>query len=128
MLCLPALLILGAGRPAGSAFSNHRVPQAFVSLNWVLSEEPLDLETELGLDFLDYLLVCADLVPSSTTQSRDLNAPYSFLPKSSHRISKESHRPSDRNLGLFRVCHGQASQKACGGQKKLRTCISTACE
>ena len=31
--------------------------QAFVSLNWVLTEEPLDLATELGLDFLDYLLV-----------------------------------------------------------------------
>lgn len=28
-----------------------------MSLNWVLAEEPLDLETELALDFLDYLLV-----------------------------------------------------------------------
>ena len=37
--------------------------QAFVSLNWVLSEEPLDLETELGLDFLDYLLVGTAAAP-----------------------------------------------------------------
>jgi len=31
--------------------------QAFVSVNWVLAEEPLDLATELGLEFLDFLLV-----------------------------------------------------------------------
>ena len=37
-------------------------PQAFVSVNWVLAEEPLDLPTELGLDFLDYLLVCVTLL------------------------------------------------------------------
>ena len=36
--------------------------QAFVSLNWVLAEEPLDLETELALDFLDYLLVHTPLL------------------------------------------------------------------
>ena len=35
--------------------------QAFVSVNWVLAEEPLDLATELGLEFLDFLLVCCTL-------------------------------------------------------------------
>lgn len=34
-----------------------------MSINWVLSEEPLDLETELGLDFLDYLLVGTSAAP-----------------------------------------------------------------
>lgn len=54
--------------------------QAFVSLNWVLSEEPLDLETELALDFLDYLLVrsrrnryfhasCVDSSPTISSSS-----------------------------------------------------------
>ena len=31
--------------------------RAFVSINWVLSEAPLDLETELAWGFLDYLLL-----------------------------------------------------------------------
>ncbi len=31
--------------------------RAFVSVNWVLSEAPLDLETELAFGFLDYLLL-----------------------------------------------------------------------
>jgi hypothetical protein len=44
--------------------------QAFVSLNWVLAEEPLDLETELALDFLDYLLV-----RTHTTACTCLDAP-----------------------------------------------------
>lgn len=31
--------------------------QAFVGVNWILSEEPLDVETELALGFLDYLML-----------------------------------------------------------------------
>ena len=37
--------------------------QAFVSVNWVLTEEPLDLPTELGMDFLDFLLVGTSASP-----------------------------------------------------------------
>ncbi len=50
-----------------------RRAQAFVSLNWVLSGEPLDLETELGLDFLDYLLVGTSAAPL-----RKVRAPASY--------------------------------------------------
>ncbi|KAL4419293.1 hypothetical protein ABPG77_008343 [Micractinium sp. CCAP 211/92] len=32
-------------------------PKAFVSVNWVLTEQPLDLETELALGFLNYLML-----------------------------------------------------------------------
>lgn len=31
--------------------------QAYVGVNWVLTEEPLDVETELALGFLDYLML-----------------------------------------------------------------------
>ena len=31
--------------------------KAFVSVNWVLTEEPLDVEAELAFGFLDYLLL-----------------------------------------------------------------------
>jgi presequence protease len=31
--------------------------QAFIAVNWVLSEEPFDVETELAMSFLDYLLL-----------------------------------------------------------------------
>lgn len=34
-----------------------------MSVNWVLTEEPLDLPTELGLDFLDFLLVGTSASP-----------------------------------------------------------------
>ncbi len=37
--------------------------KAFVSLNWVLSEEHLDLETELAWGFLDYLLLGTSAAP-----------------------------------------------------------------
>lgn len=37
--------------------------KAFVSLNWVLSEDPLDLETELAWGFLDYLLLGTSAAP-----------------------------------------------------------------
>ena len=40
--------------------------QAFVSVNWVLAEEPLDLATELGLEFLDFLLVRSLSCPLSS--------------------------------------------------------------
>ena len=75
----------------------HRVPQAFVSLNWVLSEEPLDLETELGLDFLDYLLVRAGLIRSSTTPEQGSERSLQRPPED----SKDSHRASDQILGHF---------------------------
>ncbi len=49
---------------SGRSLSQSTIPtqplsraQAFVSVNWVLAEEPLDLATELGLEFLDFLLV-----------------------------------------------------------------------
>ena len=38
-------------------------PKAFVSLNWVLEEEPLDLETSLAWGFLDYLLLGTSAAP-----------------------------------------------------------------
>ena len=34
-----------------------------MSVNWVLTEEPLDLPTELGLDFMDFLLVGTSASP-----------------------------------------------------------------
>ena len=65
MLLLPALTMVlshGIGANDGCrAMYCCCCVQAFVSLNWVLAEEPLDLETELALDFLDYLLVHTSL-------------------------------------------------------------------
>ena len=37
--------------------------QAFVSVNWLLSEEPVDLETELAWEFLDYLMLGTSASP-----------------------------------------------------------------
>jgi len=37
--------------------------QAYASLNWVLTQEPLDVETELALGFLDYLLLGTPAAP-----------------------------------------------------------------
>ena len=37
--------------------------KAFVSLNWVLSDEPMSLETELALDFLDALMLGTAAAP-----------------------------------------------------------------
>lgn len=37
--------------------------QAFVSVNWLLSEEPVDLETELAWEFLDYLMLGTSAAP-----------------------------------------------------------------
>lgn len=38
-------------------------PKSFVSLNWILTEEPLDLETEHGLGFLNYLMLGTSASP-----------------------------------------------------------------
>jgi hypothetical protein len=37
--------------------------KAFCSVNFVLSEKPLDVETSVALTFLDYLLVGTDAAP-----------------------------------------------------------------
>ena len=42
---------------AGDGEGEDDAGKAFVSLNWLLSEAPLDLETELAWGFLDYLLL-----------------------------------------------------------------------
>ncbi|KAL3139941.1 hypothetical protein ABBQ38_004231 [Trebouxia sp. C0009 RCD-2024] len=38
-------------------------PKAFVSVNWLLAEEHVDLETELAWDFLDYLMLGTSAAP-----------------------------------------------------------------
>lgn len=38
-------------------------PKSFVSVNWLLSEQPLDLETELALGFLNYLMLGTSASP-----------------------------------------------------------------
>ena len=48
---------------SSSSASKAGAPKEFVSLNWVLSEEPLDLATELELGFLDYLLLGTAAAP-----------------------------------------------------------------
>ena len=55
--------LLSSTRFDASVDGGRRRAQAFVSVNWVLSEEPLDLATELGLDFLDFLLVGTAAAP-----------------------------------------------------------------
>lgn len=47
-LRLPALLPLPVTAPSS---------QAYVSLNWLLTEDKLDLETELAFGFLNYLML-----------------------------------------------------------------------
>jgi hypothetical protein len=37
--------------------------QAYAAVNWVLTQEPLDVETELALGFLDYLLLGTPAAP-----------------------------------------------------------------
>ena len=46
------------GAPAGGS-----EPKTYVAVNWVLTEEELDLETELALGFLNYLLVGTSAAP-----------------------------------------------------------------
>ena len=53
----------GASDEASSSSAKKDAPKEFVSLNWVLSEEPLDLATELELGFLDYLLLGTAAAP-----------------------------------------------------------------
>eukprot|EP00887_Chlorella_sp_A99_P003900 scaffold11.g3900.t1 len=48
---------------AGEGADDGGEPKAFVSLNWVLSEEHLDLETELALSFLNHLLLGTPAAP-----------------------------------------------------------------
>lgn len=37
--------------------------QAYAAINWVLTSEPLDVETELALGFLDYLMMGTAAAP-----------------------------------------------------------------
>lgn len=37
--------------------------QAYAAVNWVLTSEPLDVETELALGFLDYLMTGTAAAP-----------------------------------------------------------------
>lgn len=48
---------------AGEGTGEEDAGKAFVSLNWLLSEEHLDLETELAWGFLDYLLLGTSAAP-----------------------------------------------------------------
>lgn len=48
---------------AGEGAGEDDAGKAFVSLNWLLSEEHLDLETELAWGFLDYLLLGTSAAP-----------------------------------------------------------------
>ena len=48
---------------AGSGDEDSESGKAFVSLNWLLSEEHMDLETELAWGFLDYLLLGTSAAP-----------------------------------------------------------------
>ena len=43
--------------------SEGNEPKAFISLNWVLTDQPLDVETDLALQFLDYLLLGTSASP-----------------------------------------------------------------
>ncbi|EFN52070.1 hypothetical protein CHLNCDRAFT_139318 [Chlorella variabilis] len=48
---------------AGEGSDSSCEARAFVSLNWVLTEQPLDLETELALGFLNYLMLGTSASP-----------------------------------------------------------------
>jgi Zn-dependent M16 (insulinase) family peptidase len=48
---------------AGEGSEDGGEPKAFVSVNWVLTEQPLDLETELALGFLNYLMLGTSASP-----------------------------------------------------------------
>ncbi|PSC73335.1 presequence protease chloroplastic mitochondrial-like [Micractinium conductrix] len=48
---------------AGEGSDDGGEPKAFVSINWLLTEEPLDLETELALGFLNYLMLGTAAAP-----------------------------------------------------------------
>lgn len=48
---------------AGAAEEQGEVPKAFVSVNWVLTADEFDLETEMAMGFLDYLLTGTSAAP-----------------------------------------------------------------
>ncbi|KAL4856502.1 Presequence protease 1 [Chlorella vulgaris] len=48
---------------AGEGSEDGGEPRAFVSVNWLLTEEPLDLETELALGFLNHLMLGTSASP-----------------------------------------------------------------
>ena len=52
-----------SGKYVAGEGSGEDQPKAFVSINWVLTEEPLDVETDLALGFLDYLLLGTSASP-----------------------------------------------------------------
>lgn len=51
------------GRYSAGDNSGEEAAKAFVSLNWVLTEEPVSVEMELALGFLDYLLLGTSAAP-----------------------------------------------------------------
>jgi len=53
----------GAAAPAAAAAGGDPDQKAYVAVNWVLTDEPLDVETELALGFLDYLLLGTSAAP-----------------------------------------------------------------
>jgi Zn-dependent M16 (insulinase) family peptidase len=73
--------------------------KAFVSLNWLLSEEPLDLETELAWGFLDYLLLGTSAAPlrkalNDSGLGEALIGVFLTLLASSHSASTCCHYPA----------------------------------
>lgn len=56
------------------AFSSDPLPcstQAYVGVNWVLTDEHLDVETELALGFLNYLMLGTNAAPLTKVRLRD---------------------------------------------------------
>jgi Zn-dependent M16 (insulinase) family peptidase len=51
-------------------------PQAYVAVNWVLTDEPLDVETELALGFLDYLMLGTSAAPLRKVSGQSGRAPW----------------------------------------------------
>ena len=47
----------------GELDGTEEEPKSFVSVNWLLAEDPLDLETELALGFLNYLMLGTSASP-----------------------------------------------------------------
>lgn len=52
-----------AGAPPAGAEAEADAKKAYIAVNWVLSDKPLDIETELGLGFLDYLMLGTPAAP-----------------------------------------------------------------
>jgi len=64
-----------SGKYVAGDGSGEDQPKAFVSINWVLTEEPLDVESELALGFLDYLLLGTSASPLRKVLLIDLPPP-----------------------------------------------------